>query len=430
MFARIALLLVVIVDLMGQGLIFPIINSLLIDPASTFVAKDTSGSTRNLYYGIVSAVFYLFWFFGAAYISKVSDYIGRKTGIVICLVGGIAGYILTILAIEFSSLWMLIVGRAISGFTAGNQPIAQAALIDISRTDQERSANLGYIVGASALGMMIGPLLSGLLSDSAVIGSYASLQLPFYAAIALVSLTLFLILTSFFDVEKPRKKIDFGLSEVFLTIYRVKDYPVVQKLSFGFFFFQIGLNAFFIYLDDYLIQRVNFTTFENSEVLVLVGASIMIGGTVLVPFVSKRHRKIPTIATTAVIMSVFIVLFMINPVPMLSFVLVVPVLLAFGLGYPTFLALFSASVDDDHQGWVMGITIAWFCLGSGLVSILGGSLMSFSIYLPFTIGLVCFGISLTCFLTLWRGSDVQALDPAPKGEDADTAMDSEDRADY
>ena len=171
MFARIALLLVVIVDLMGQGLIFPIINSLLIDPASTFVAKDTSGSTRNLYYGIVSAVFYLFWFFGAAYISKVSDYIGRKTGIVICLAGGIAGYILTILAIEFSSLWMLIVGRAISGFTAGNQPIAQAALIDISRTDQERSANLGYIVGASALGMMIGPLLSGLLSDSAVLGS-------------------------------------------------------------------------------------------------------------------------------------------------------------------------------------------------------------------------------------------------------------------
>lgn len=265
MLARIALLLVVIVDLMGQGLIFPIINSLLIDPTSTFVAKETTASTRNLYYGIVSAVFYLFWFFGAAYISKLSDYIGRKTGIVICLIGGIAGYILTILAIEFSSLWMLVLGRAISGFTAGNQPIAQAALIDISRNDQERSANLGYIVGASALGMMIGPLLSGLLSDSAVVGSYASLKLPFYASIVLVSVTLVLILTSFYDVKKERKKIDFGLSEVFLTIYRVKDYPVVQKLSFAFFFFQIGLNAFFIYIEDYLSSASSSQRLKTAE---------------------------------------------------------------------------------------------------------------------------------------------------------------------
>ncbi|WP_305984050.1 MFS transporter [Roseibium sp. MMSF_3544] len=429
MLARIALLLVVIVDLMGQGLIFPIINSLLIDPTSTFVAKDTSGSTRNLYYGIVSAAFYLFWFFGAAYISKLSDYIGRKTGIVICLAGGIAGYVLTILAIEFSSLWLLIVGRAISGFTAGNQPIAQAALIDISRNDQERSANLGYIVGASALGMMIGPLLSGLLSDSAVVGSFASLKLPFYAAIVLVSVTLILIVTSFFDVKKARKKIDFGLSEVFLTIYRVKDYPVVQKLSFAFFFFQIGLNAFFIYIEDYLIERFQFTTFENSGILFLVGASIMIGGTVLVPSISKRYRKIPTIAAAAAIMSVFILLFMVNPVPVLSFVLVVPVLLAFGLGYPTFLALFSASVDDDHQGWVMGITIAWFCLGSGLISILGGALMSVSIYLPFTLGLVSFGIALTFIFTLWRAADVQALDPAPSKESLDNAVGADDKAD-
>jgi predicted MFS family arabinose efflux permease len=409
--ARVALLSVVIVDLMGQGLIFPIINTLLIDPGSTFLPKDATSSSREFYYGLVSAVFYLFWFFGAAYISKLSDHIGRKTGIVICLAGAIVGYGLTILAIETSSLWLLILGRAVSGFTAGNQPIAQAALIDASKTDQEKSSNLGYIVGASALGMMIGPLLAGVLSDQSIIGDYASLELPFYCAIVLVALTLVLILTSFSDVRLERKPIDFGLSEVFLTLYRVREFPVVQKLSFGYFFFLMGLNAYYIYLADYLIERFHFTTFQNSMMLFVLGISLMIGGAVLVPYVSQRYRKIPTIVATALVMSVFIILFMINPIPDLSFVLIIPILLSFGLGYPTLLALFSASVDDSRQGWVMGVTVAWFTMGSGAISLLGGSLMSISIYLPFSIGVASFCMCLLFVFTLWRSDDVQALDP-------------------
>ena len=412
MLARIALLLVVIVDLMGQGLIFPIINTLLIDPTATFLPKDTPSSTREFYYGLVSAVFYLFWFFGAAYISKLSDHIGRKTGIVICLTGAIAGYGLTILAIEFSSLWMLILGRAISGFTAGNQPIAQAALIDASETEQEKSSNLGYIVGASAIGMMIGPLLAGVLSDSNFLGSYASLELPFYVAIALVVVTLGLILGAYSDVRLERKPIDFGLSEVFLTLYRIRDFPVAQKLSFGYFFFLMGLNAYYIYLADYLIERFKFTTFENSMMLAILGLALMLGGTVLVPYVSKRYRKIPTIAATAIVMSVFIILFMINPVPDLSYILIIPILLAFGLGYPTLLALFSSSVDETRQGWVMGVTIAWFTMGSGTIALIGGPLMSLSIYLPFSIGVASFAMSLLFVFTLWRSADVQKLDPA------------------
>ncbi|MES0882727.1 MFS transporter [Roseibium sp. SCP14] len=411
MLARIALLLVVIVDLMGQGLIFPIINTLLIDPASTFLPKETHSSTREFYYGLVSAVFYLFWFFGAAYISKLSDHIGRKVGIVICLGGAIVGYGLTILAIEFSSLWMLVLGRAVSGFTAGNQPIAQAALIDASGSEQEKSANLGYIVGASAIGMMIGPLLAGVLSDPTFLGSYASVELPFYTAIVLVGLTLILIMTSFYDVRTERKPIDFGLSEVFLTLYRIKDFPVVQKLSFGYFFFLMGLNAYYIYLADYLIERFKFTTFENSMMLVILGLALMLGGTVLVPYVSKRYRKIPTIVASAIVMSVFIILFMVNPIPDLSYVLIVPILLAFGLGYPTLLALFSASVDESRQGWVMGVTIAWFTVGSGSISLIGGPLMSVSIYMPFSIGVASFCVSMLFIFTLWRSPEVQALDP-------------------
>ena len=137
---RFSLLLVVFVDLMGQGLILPIINTLLIDPSSSFLPTATPPGAREMRYGLLVGVFYIFWFFGAAYISKLSDYIGRKTGILICLLGALVGYVLTVIAIGMSNYYLLLSARAISGFTAGNQPIAQAALVDISKTDKARSS--------------------------------------------------------------------------------------------------------------------------------------------------------------------------------------------------------------------------------------------------------------------------------------------------
>jgi MFS family permease len=179
---------------------------------------------------LVVGVFYVFWFFGAAYISKVSDYIGRKKGMVICLIGALAGYVLTVLAIEVSNYYLLLLSRAISGFTAGNQPIAQAALVDISRTDEERTRNMGKVVAA------------------------------------------------------------------------------------------------------------------------------------------------------------------------------------FAVAFPTMLALFSISADQDEQGWVMGITIALFTLGCGIISLAGGALMDIDAHLPFITGIASSLVALIFINKLWRQSDVKALD--------------------
>ena len=233
---RLSLMMVVFVDVMGQGLILPIINTLLISPSSDFLPSGTSHGTRELLYGLLIGSFYVFWFFGAAYISKLSDYVGRKKGIVICLLGALAGYVLTVIAIEASSYVLLLLGRAISGFTAGNQPIAQAALVDISRSDEERGRNMGKVVAASALGLVAGPLIAGLLSDPGLLGAYASLELPFIFAALLVFLTLVAVLVYYHDARTERRKIDFGLAEVFVNLWRIRTRPTILKLAAVFFF--------------------------------------------------------------------------------------------------------------------------------------------------------------------------------------------------
>lgn len=411
---RLSLMLVVFVDIMGQGLVIPIVNTLLIDPSSKFLDPSTSHGTREMLYGLLLSVFYIFWFFGAAYISKLSDYIGRKKGIVICLLGALAGYVLTVIAIEISNFYLLLLGRAISGFTAGNQPIAQAALIDISRTDEERTQNMGKIVAASALGLATGPLMAGLLSDSAVMGSYATLTLPFICATGLVFLALVLIVIFYHDARIERRKVDFGLGEVFINLWRIRQRPTILKLAVVFFFFELGLNSFFIYLDDYSIERFQFDTLQNSILIVVFGLTMAFASGVFVTPLSKRFSKVSIITYSVVIMAISLAVFMLNPVSMLAYFLVVPLVIAFAVGYPMMLALFSASASDDEQGWVMGITTALFTLGCGIISLAGGAMMAVNALLPFITGLISFLVALLFIAKLWSQADIKALDKAAR----------------
>ncbi len=407
---RLSLMLVVFVDVMGQGLILPIINTLLIDPSSGFLQAGTAHDTRELLYGLLIGVFYIFWFFGAAYISKISDYVGRKKGILVCLLGALAGYVLTVIAIKASNYNLMLLARAISGFTAGNQPIAQAALVDISRTDKERTRNMGKVVAASALGLVAGPLIAGLLSDSAVAGRYATLELPFFFAAVLIFITLSLVLFFFHDTRVKRRKIDFGLSEVFINLWRIREYPTIMKISVVFFFAELGLNSFFIYLDDYMIERFQFGTLQNSILMTVFGLTMAFASGVLVGPLSTRFRKIPTVTFAVAVMAVSLTVFMFNGNSLLSYIFVVPIVVGFAICYPTMLALFSVSAGEDEQGWVMGITIALFTLGSGTISLAGGAMMEIDARLPFMAGIASFLVALIFSATLWRQADVKALD--------------------
>lgn len=417
---RLSLMLVVFVDVMGQALILPIVNTLLIDPSSHFLPAGTPQGTRQLYYGLLLGSFYLFWFFGAAYISKLSDYIGRKKGMVICLLGALAGYVLTAVAIEMSSYWLLLVGRAISGFTAGNQPIAQAALIDLSRTDDERTRNMGKIVAAMALGLVSGPVFAGVLSDTSLIGAYASLELPFLFAAVLVFLTLALVLVFYHDARTERRRIDFGVEEVFLNLWRVRHRPTVIKVAVIWFFSEIGLNSLFIYMEDYTIAQFGFGTFQNSMLMTVFGLVMAFCSAVLVGPLTARFRKIPTVTAAMAVMAVSLTAFTFNDDHGLVYILIVPVVVGFAIAYPTQLALFAASAGDDEQGWVMGVSIALFTLGSGLISLAGGAMMAIDVHLPFLAGVASFVVALAFVAIFWRQPDFKALDRAGPKDGAET----------
>jgi DHA1 family tetracycline resistance protein-like MFS transporter len=400
--AKITLLFVVFVDLIGQGLVFPIINGMIMEPDAGFLPSDTSEAVRHLDYGLVIGIFFLAWFLGVVYVSKLSDAIGRKNALLICLGGALAGYVCTILALFLNSLWLLIVGRAITGFTAGNQPIAQAAMVDGSANAADRDRNMGYIVTGISFGLVGGPIIGGILSDRSLLGSYASYEAPFYGALALVSIAIALVLTFFRDVRQERKPIVFRPAEIFENLWQVTKHPLVLRLMPAYACFMVANVTFYIFIDNYLTSAFGYGVVGGSAVMLVIGFALAFSSTFLVKPAQERFDKTSIVGVTLAVWAVAALAVSGSPIAVLCFVPVFVFYFCFGVAYPTVLGLFSGSVGEADQGWVMGITTAVFTLAGGIMSLIGGGLMDVDIRLPFYITAAAAGMGVLFVSLQWR----------------------------
>ena len=407
--AKFALLAVVFVDLIGQGLVFPIINELVMDPKEVFLPVSTPAATRHYDYGLVIGIFFLCWFLGVVYIAKLSDTIGRKNAIMICLFGALVGYIITIVSLFLDSLWMLILGRAITGFTAGNQPIAQAAMVDASRSDAEKARNMGYIVAGISAGMVGGPIIGGVLSNEAILGEFASVRLPIYCATLLVLLTIVLVQFSFTDIRETREKFVFNPLEVFTQLLRIREKPLVARLFAVYFCFMTANVTFYIFMENYLTSRFGIGLFGTSMAMMVLGIAIAASSTFLVDPVLSRFGKWRVIAAVSVTMAASAMLFIVTPLPLFCYVFIATFYFGFGMAYPAMLGVFSASVGEDEQGWVMGVTTAGFTLAAGIMSLLGGLLMAVDIRLPFYVVVFAVVLALILMRTTWNNDAVRRI---------------------
>ena len=411
--AKITLMFVVFVDLIGQGLVFPIINTLIMDPTSGFLPEATSTGVRHFDYGLVIGIFFLSWFLGVVYVAKVSDSIGRKNAMLICLGGALSGYAITIVSLYVNSLWLLILGRAITGFTAGNQPIAQAAMIDGSKDEADRDRNMGFIVTGISFGLVGGPIIGGFLSDPDVLGSWASLKLPFYASFVLVLIAIALVLVYFRDIRTDRTPFVFRPRDITDSLWRVTKHAVVLRIMTVYAFFMIANVTFYVFVDNYLTSAYGYGVLGGSVAMLVIGIALATSSTFLVKPAQARFSKQQIIGASLVTMVICSLAFVLIPVAFLTYIPVFFFYFLFGVSYPTLLGMFSSSVGDEDQGWVMGVTTATFCLAGGIMSLFGGGLMTLDIHLPYYIAAAAAALGLLFMVTTWGAPAIRKLIARP-----------------
>ncbi|MCR9212956.1 MAG: MFS transporter [Proteobacteria bacterium] len=398
--ALIALYLVVMLDVSGQGILFPALNTLIIDPANDFLPKGTSATTRNFYYGLIIGSFFFCWFFGATMIASFSDDVGRKKALIICLAGSALGYVLTLVGIYWQSVTLLVLGRVVAGFTAGSQSVSQAAIIDIS-TEETKAKNLGKIVAATAAGLAFGPVVGGIFSDKDILPEF-NVTVPVYIITVCILMTLVLVAVSFKDVRETDGKSSMSLLSAFTDLADAVKFKPIRDISIVFFLNVFGLVLFYVFCIVYLFREFKFTTLENSIAMLVMGVAMALTSWFLIKPLEERFSKKTLVVISLSLMAVFQILFLLSGNGYLAVACILPLFIAYGVAYTNCLTIFSEAVPEDRQGWVMGISISLLTLGGGLASVFGEELMSVFESLPFllSIGMLFIGSLLALTLNI------------------------------
>ncbi len=270
--AAFPLLLVLFIDGMGLGLVFPLVNSLIIDASTNFLAEGTSDATRSFLYGVIIGIFMICWFFGAAILGDLSDSIGRKKALMICLLGSFGGYLLASIAVMMKSVALLIAGRVIAGFTSGSQPIAQAAMVDMS-TIQTKARNIGLVLMALSIGFVIGPIIGGVLSDSRIV-SWFTFSTPF-TFVALLSLLNALLLKLLFKesfIRKDKLSIKyFHAIKIFISAFK---HPSIRYLSLIFLIFMLGWSNYYTFATFFVYKKYGFDPLHTTLFMSCLGSGL------------------------------------------------------------------------------------------------------------------------------------------------------------
>ncbi len=161
--------LIVLIDLMGFGIIIPLLPFYVRDP-----------ELNPMKVTLLFSVYSICQFIGAPILGAISDRKGRKPVLAFSQLGSAVGYVMLGLATQIHWQWggmlllLVYMSRIIDGFTGGNISTAQAYISDVT-TVQTRSRAMALIGIAFGVGFSVGPFLGG------VLGKY-SISLPAYIA--------------------------------------------------------------------------------------------------------------------------------------------------------------------------------------------------------------------------------------------------------
>ena len=208
----------VLVDVIGWGLIIPVMPKLIAGMKHIPLNEASQGGSWLL------IVYALMQFVCAPILGNLSDKYGRRPVLLFSLLGFGIDYLFMALAPTYG--W-LFVGRTISGITGASFTTASAYIADIS-TEENRTKNFGMIGAAFGLGFIIGPAIGGQLAGF-------GLRAPFYVAAGLCLLNTlygYFVLPESLD-KSHRRPFEWKRANPIGSLQQLRKYPAISGLVFS-----------------------------------------------------------------------------------------------------------------------------------------------------------------------------------------------------
>ena len=353
-----------LIDMIGLGIIIPILPDLI----GRFNPEQQD---LTLYYGYFIGVYALMQFLAAPVLGALSDKFGRRPVLLVSLFGAGLDYLMMAFA---PALWLLFVGRVISGISGASFTVANAYVADISN-DKNRSANFGLIGAAIGLGFIAGPLIGGMLG-------HVDVRLPFLVAAGL-NLTNGILAYRFLPETLPperRREIDLRKLNPLRSVMRILKPSPILILVLVFTMYHLSNDVYPSNWNLYMRHKFGWDAFDVGLSLALVGVCFAFSQVVLTRMLTPRIGERRAIALG----------FFVDVIVFAGFALATQgwmiygfiALFAFsGIALPALQAVIASSVPSNEQGELQGSL-------SGLMSLMSfmGPLMYARLFAHFTPG--------------------------------------------
>ncbi len=370
----------VFIDLLGLGIVIPILPALIINPTANLLPLDTSFSQRTIIYGFLIASYPIMQFFGAPILGTLADRFGRKKILTLSLFGTWIGYLLFIIGILTQDIYLLFIGRSIDGFTGGNISIAQSAISDIS-TEENKSRNFGLIGMAFGLGFVFGPYIGGKLSDPSVV-SWFSFETPFYLALLLTTFNILLVFKMFPETlkEKSTRKID--LLAGFKNLGKAVSHPQMRSIFIIVFLLTIGFNFFTQFFQVFLISKFSFSQSQIGDLFAYMGLWIAVAQGAFLRPLSKKFSSQTILSFSIILLAITFPLLLLPDKAIWIYVIIPFIAIFQGLTQPNTTAIVSGLSDSKSQGEILGMNQSIASLAQAIPPIVAGFLTAINVNLP------------------------------------------------
>ncbi len=331
-------IITVAIDMLAFGLIIPVVPTLVQE------LGNISAERATLYIGGLGTTYAFMNFLFGPMLGALSDRFGRRP----VLLASIATLSIDFLIMGFAnSIWLLFLGRALSGISGATYSTANAYIADVTEPENRGKA-FGMVGAAFGFGFIFGPVMGGILGEF-------DPRAPFFAAAALALLNFcygFFVLPESLEEEHrrpfvPSRSNPFGAVKHFSKLPHVSWFLV----SAGVFFL-----AHTVYPSTWPIHgeiRYDWSPKEIGLSLGLVGLGAAVVQAGLIGIALKRFGAVRTALYGIIINALALFAYAFAGFGWVVF-LIIPIGALGGVASPTLNSLMSTVTPKNAQGELQG----------------------------------------------------------------------------
>ena len=338
-----ALLLVMLLNMLGFGVIVPLLP---------FYARSFHASGWEI--GIFFSGYSAGAFFGEPFWGRLSDRIGRKP----ILVWTVSANCLCFLALAFApNVFAGALVRFLGGVAGGNGSVVASYIADVTPPSR-RSGRMGLLGAAYNVGFIFGPGLGGLLARPGE--GPAGFRLPLLVAAVLAAISaagiLFIVRES--RSHAARRISGPEASNRWAVTAETLRHPVVGRLMLVTFAAGLAFNGFESTFGFWATHRYRWTPANIGLCFTVAAIAATFAQSFMTGPLSRRFGQAPMLASGIAVTSLCLGLQPLSPSGAATVALMALMSLGQSMAYPNSAALISRTTDPDHQGQVLGLNNA------------------------------------------------------------------------